>query len=158
MSRPRRLSGFSYLGLQQYSLTFCTRERKPTFVNPDVVATTLAQFRQTAVELRFAVLAYCLMPDHVHLLIEGLADTSDLRKFAKLAKQRAGAQYSFQTGKTLWQEGYFEHVLRSDDDARQLARYIIENPVRAGLVSTPFEYPYLGSDVWTLEDLIQSVI
>lgn len=99
VSRPRRLSGFSYLGLQQYSLTFCTRERKPTFVNPDVVATTLAQFRQTAVELRFAVLAYCLMPDHVHLLIEGLADTSDLRKFAKLAKQRAGAQYSFQRAK-----------------------------------------------------------
>jgi putative transposase len=121
------------LGPHQYSLTFCVRDREPTFANPDVAATTLAQFRQTATEQRFAVLAYCLMPDHVHLLVEGLADTSDLRKYAKFAKQRAGAQYSLHAGTPLWQEGYFEHVLRGEEDARTVARYIIENPVRAGL-------------------------
>ena len=57
-----------------------------------------------------------------------------------------------------WQEGSHEHVLRGDEDARHVARYIIENPVRAGLVTTPFQYPYLGSDVWTLGELIESGI
>ena len=106
----------------------------------------------------FALLAYCLMPDHAHLLVEGLADTSALRRFAKLAKQRSGARHAIDVGQRLWQEGYDEHVLRGDEDARHVARYIIENPVRAGLVTTPFQYPYLGSDVWTLRELIDSGI
>ena len=127
-------------------------------MDPDVVATALEQIRQTAVDQRFALLAYCLMPDHAHLLVEGLTDASDLREFAKLAKQRSGAQYAIQVGGRLWQEGYHDRVLRADEDAREVARYIIENPVRAGLVTTPFQYPHLGSDVWTLNELIDSVI
>ena len=158
MSRPARLSGFSYVGVFRYSLTFCTRERVQAFVDSHVVASTLEQIRETALEKRFALLVYCLMPDHAHLLVEGLADTSDLREFAKLAKQRSGAQYGIQIGGRLWQEGYYDHVLRDDEDARQVARYILENPVRAGLVSTLFQYPHLGSDVWTLNELIESVM
>ena len=158
MSRPQRLSEFSYTGVYQYLLTFCTRQRERSFASPEAAATALAQFRQAASEELFALLAYCLMPDHVHLLVEGLADTSDLRRFAKLAKQRSGARYAIAVGKPLWQEGFYDHVLRGDEDVRTVARYIIENPVRAGLVSTPFDYPYLGSDVWTLNELMESVI
>jgi putative transposase len=158
VSRPRRLPGFSYTGVHQYSLTLCTLQRKHAFVNPGVVATTLAQVRQTVSQQLFALLAYCLMPDHVHLLVEGLADTSDLRRFAKLAKQTSGAQYAIDAGEPFWQEGYFDHVLRGDEDAKKVACDIIENPVRAGLASTPFDYPYLGSDVWTLNELIESIV
>ena len=72
----------------------------------------MEQFRRTALLERFAILAYCLMPDHVHLLVEGLTDTSDLTRFAKMAKQRSGGIYRRRFGKRLWQEGYFERVLR----------------------------------------------
>ncbi len=58
----------------------------------------------------------------------------------------------------LWQEGYYERVLRDDDASRDIARYIIANPVRGGLVTSPIEYPYSGSDVWTLQELLEDVM
>lgn len=56
---------------------------------------------------------------------------------------------------TLWQRGYYEHVLRSEESALQKARYILANPVRASLVEWPTQYPWLGSFVTTTEDLLQ---
>jgi putative transposase len=157
MARPRRLPGFCYTGMQRYSFTFCTRQRRRAFAADSTVAAALTRSRQSASEQHFALLAFCVMPDHVHLLIEGLNETSDLQRFAKLAKQRSGADYACTAGEPLWQEGYYEHVLRGDEDAREVARYILENPVRAGLVSTPCAYPHLGSDVWTLQELMEGV-
>lgn len=98
------------------------------------------------------------MPDHAHLLVEGLDDSSDLRRLAKLMKQHSGAAHAMRTGQRLWQEGYYDRVLRQEEDAKYVARYILDNPVRAGLAKSPGEYPYLGSDVWTLEELLGSVI
>jgi putative transposase len=157
MSRPRRLSTSSYVGLARYSLTFCTRDRLVAFKRADVVALALDQFRRTATDEKFAILTYCLMPDHAHLLVEGCDRDSDLRRFAKMAKQRSGGLYRRRYGQSLWQEGYHDRVLRDEDDALQIARYVVNNPVRAGLVKSPADYPYLGSDQWTLDELLGSV-
>jgi REP element-mobilizing transposase RayT len=65
------------------------------------------------------------MPDHLHLVVEGLAETSDLRRFIKVMKQRAA--YVFRvTFKVpfLWQEGYYERVLRSDEASGIVVRYV----------------------------------
>ena len=45
-------------------------------------------------------------------------------------------------------------MLRIDEDARPIARYIFENPVRAGLVPSARDYPYVGSDAWTVAEII----
>ena len=129
MARPLRLSPANYLGRGRYFLTFCTFERRSTFV---------------------AILAYCFMPDHVHLLVEACADACDLRRFAKMAKQRSGGVHARTAGQRLWQEGYYDRVLRREDDAYDMARYIFMTPVRAGLARTPTDYPYRGSDVWDI--------
>jgi putative transposase len=97
------------------------------------------------------------MPDHVHLLVEGLAAGADLQEFIKRAKQGSAQAYSHRHHSPLWQEGFYDRVLRSEDDAKVIARYIVENPVRSGIVRTPSEYPYLGSDVWRLDELIGSL-
>jgi REP-associated tyrosine transposase len=73
------------------------------------------------------------MPDHVHLLVEGLSASSDLKRFAKMAKQRSGGVHRRRCGQRLWQEGYFDRVLRDRDDPSAIARYIIDNPIEAGL-------------------------
>ena len=158
MSRPPRVPGFHYLGPYRYFLTFCTSERRETFRDAAVAHLVLTQFRRTARASAFAILAYCLMPDHVHLLVEGTAADADLRRFVKRAKQGTGQAYMHRAGEPLWQEGYYDRVLRPTDDAKAVARYIIGNPVRAGLVRVPSEYPHLGSDVWGLEELIDSVL
>ena len=86
------------------------------------------------------------MPDHVHLLVEGRLDSSDLRRFAKMAKQRSGAVYAKIERRALWQEGYLDRILREGDDVRGIVRYLMENPIRAGIVERVEDYPYLGSD------------
>jgi REP element-mobilizing transposase RayT len=95
------------------------------------------------------------MPDHAHLLVEGLTDQADFRRFAKMAKQRSGAAYALTSDEPLWQKGYYEHVLRAEDDPKEIARYIIENPVRARLVESPEQYPHSGSDKWPLRELME---
>ena len=156
MSRPPRITGFPYTGQYRYFLTFCTFNRCRSFVNADVVATTLQQFRKTALEEGFELLAYCFMPDHAHLLVEGVSDASDLRRFSKLARQRSGGVHSRRTGRPLWQEGFYDRVLRDGEDIKNVARYLLNNPLRAGLVDSPISYPHLGSDRWTLEELIDA--
>lgn len=96
------------------------------------------------------------MPDHAHLLVEGLAADSDLRRFVRIAKQRSAYEYSKKTsGDQLWQEGFHDRILRKEDDVRAVARYVIENPVRAGLVSSPGDYQHSGSDVWTIPAILE---
>jgi putative transposase len=155
MSRPRRLDGFSYVGRHRYFLTTCTYQRRATFRDSKIATQTITQFRTTSKSERFSLLAYCLMPDHAHFLIEGVTDSSDFRRFAKLAKQRSGAVWALQSGEPLWQKGYYERVLRHEEDAKEVARYIIANPVRAMLVGSPDQYPHVGSDTWSIRELME---
>jgi putative transposase len=157
VSRPRRIAGFSYLGPHRYFLTCCARSRQPAFRDQTTVEETLEQFRRTAAEQGFAILAYCVMPDHIHMLVEGARADSDLRRFVKVSKQHSGAAYALRNAEPLWQEGYYERVLREEDDSKSIARYILNNPVRAGFVEHPLEYPHSGSDRWTMAELIESM-
>jgi REP-associated tyrosine transposase len=157
MSGPRRLDGFSYVGRYRYFLTFCARDRLAVFEDGEIAEQTLAQFQRTSTLERFAILAYCLMPDHAHLLVEGLSIDCDFKRFAKMAKQRSGGVYARSRHTRLWQDGYYERVLRQEEDAQAFARYIVNNPIRAGLVKTPEDYPFIGSDKWTLAELLESV-
>jgi putative transposase len=154
--RPRRLERYSYCGPRQYFLTFCTFQRLEHFIDSALVADVHAWFLRTATENEFAILAYCYMPDHLHLLVEGLSDTADLRSFVSLAKQHSAFSTRHRVQPRLWQKGYFERILRDDDDPFNVARYVVQNPVRAGLVRSPDDYPFTGSAILTKEQLIES--
>ena len=97
------------------------------------------------------------MPDHLHLLVEALAQNVDCRAFIKRAKQLAGFHYAKTFGGRLWQRYGFERVLRDDEATLIVARYIVDNPVRAGLVVKPESYPFSGSEVYALEDILAAV-
>jgi len=157
VSRPHRLDGFDYTGPHHYFLTFCTRDRAPVFRDSAVCDLVIAQFRRSATKHGFAYLAYCLMPDHAHALVEGRTPDADLRAFVKSAKESSGRAFFRRHGRPLWQEGYYERVLRKEDDTRETARYILANPIRAGLATNPLDYPYLGSDRWTVRELVGSL-
>jgi putative transposase len=156
MARPPRLAGFDYRGLHRYFLTFCTFKRQTFFLDPQTVTQTLLQFRKTSAQEGMAILAYCFMLDHAHMLVEGLYDGADMKRFCRLSKQRSGTIHARSIGGPLWQEGYYDRVLRPDEDILSVARYMLNNPVRAGLVSSPIDYPYLGSDRWSIEELLDA--
>ena len=97
-----RLNGFSYAGFYRYSLTICTHHRKRVFVNREAVHLVLLQLVQTANQYQFAVIAYCFMPDHLHLLVEALDDNSSLQEFARAFKQCSSYHWKTAFGHSLW--------------------------------------------------------
>src|SRR5262245_30324966 len=156
-NQPGHLRAFDYLGLYRYFLTFCTDYRRPVFQDPDVVNLVLSQISRAATEEAFVVLAYCFMSDHVHLLVDGTSDASDCRRFIKSAKQYSGYHFERETKRKLWQRYGFERVLRDEDSTLVVARYILNNPVRAGLVGDPRDYPYLGSEKFSVGEILEAV-
>jgi putative transposase len=147
--RPARIPGFSYVGFYRYSLRFCTNGRSRIFESSATVTAALAQIRRAAHEERFGLLAYCFMPDHVHLIVEGIEDSSDLRRFVKIAKQRFVRRLRTEAGiAAVWQEGYYERVLRSDETTDTVVRYVLDNPVRAGIVTKAEHYQHSGAMFW----------
>jgi putative transposase len=124
------------------------------FEDAAVVDRVRMQLSQSAVDHSFAVPAHCLMPDHVHLLAEGTTPESDLRRLASSFKQKSGFTFSKEHhGSRLGQDGYYDRILRNDEATLTVVRYILENPIRAGLVSSFSDYPYSGSDRYSLEEL-----
>jgi putative transposase len=93
----------------------------------------------------FRIWAYCYMPDHLHLLIEGKNSDSDLKRFIASYKQFTGYYHRKEKNLSLWQVNFHEHILRKDEDTKRVAYYIFGNPVRKGLVRDYREYEFLGS-------------
>jgi putative transposase len=151
---PEHLRTYAYHAFHRYALRFSTEGRQRLFVSPSPVELVLSQIRRSAREEQFAVMAYCFMPDHLHLLVEGRAHDSDSRLFAARCRQYSGFYYRRQFGAPLWQRHGSERVLRDREQAFRVARYILENPVRAGLAATVDAYPFLGSLVCPLPDLL----
>jgi putative transposase len=152
-SRPKRLDGVSYVGYQRYFVTACCAFRRPLFCNAALATRVIDQLLHNAALCDFAVLAYCLMPDHLHALVEAESEQSDFRMFVKRFKQTTGFAYRQEAKQRLWQAGYHERILRDEETTEVVVRYIIENPIRAGLTNTLGEYPLAGSAAYNLEAL-----
>jgi putative transposase len=152
--RPAHLETFDYLGLYRYFLTFCTNSRRPLFTTSRAVDLVVSQMLRAARDEEFALVAYCFMPDHVHMLVEAQADTSDCLRFIKQAKQYSGYYYSKAFRNRLWQRYGFERILRNDEATMAIARYTLENPLRAGLVRRVEDYPFVGSATNTLQEIL----
>jgi len=90
-------------------------------------------------------------------LVEGNHPAADSCEFVRIFKQRSAFTWKQRNGTALWQRGYFEHVLRDNEETIGVARYILENPVRSNLVQRPGDYPYLGSMTMEVRELLYSV-
>ena len=123
----------------------CCRNRQRAFVKSSVVEAVREEFLRPAYRHQFAVLAYTFMPDHAHLLVEGLSEQADFRRWAMLVRRRTTMACQFVLPNGLWQDGYYERALRKSEDVRAMIDYILDNPVRAGLVSRPLDYPFSWS-------------
>jgi len=143
--RPVRLSKFNYLGHQIYFATLCSFQKAPVFRKGALCKRLLELLSSEATAKDFSILAYCLMPDHLHFLAKGLRGSSDFLHILKTFKLKSSRNYALLSGGALWQRGFFEHVLRPTEPVESFAWYIWLNPVRRGLVSSPEEYPYSGS-------------
>jgi len=65
------------------------------------------------------------MPDHLHLLPQGVSSGADLLSFVKTFKHKTSFSFRTKTGKTLWQISLFDHILRTAEDLTEAAEYIL---------------------------------
>ncbi|MFO1303511.1 MAG: transposase [Burkholderiales bacterium] len=84
------------------------------------------------------LLAWVIMPDHVHVLaaLDGTTLSDCMRRFKGRTSRFLG------NGRGLWQRGFYDHTLRREEDVVDVARYVVANPLRAGLVRRLGDYPY----------------
>ena len=90
------------------------------------------------------------MPDHLHLLLVG-EHKSSLLKFMRTFKQETSFQFNRTFNNPLWQRSYYDHILRKEEAVEELSLYILNNPVRAGLIDDYREYAFSGSFIFDLE-------
>jgi REP element-mobilizing transposase RayT len=85
------------------------------------------------------------MPDHLHLFAAFAPGSPSLSAWMRALKRTLAKDWSARGGEGAhWQKGFFDHVLRSEESYEERWRYVRENPVRAGLVNGPEEWPYQG--------------
>ena len=130
-----------------YLLTTITRDREPIFKDFTLGRVVVNQFR-CAQDQGFAnSLAWVVMHDHFHWLIE--LQKGSLSELMQKTKSMSTKAIKRSTGRStsLWQRGFHDRALRREEDLVKLARYVVANPLRAGLVGKLGDYP-LWDAVW----------
>ncbi|TRZ96612.1 MAG: hypothetical protein D4R82_00710 [Dehalococcoidia bacterium] len=147
-----RLLGFNYSGPYAYFITCPTYQKRLYFEDKAIVDIVLAILRRVGVQNSFGIYVYCFMPDHLHLLLLG-EEKSSLHRFMKTFKQESSFAFKRAYGNSLWQRSYYDHVLRKEEALEDVALYILNNPVRGGLVDDYKSYAFSGSFMFDIMEL-----
>jgi REP element-mobilizing transposase RayT len=152
--RKIRLPAAVYRGGDCFSVTVSVEGRVPMFRVSDHAQVVLSALRETAAKYRAAVFAYCLMPDHLHLVVSVPAP-QNLVDFVRHFKQLSSFRLKRLAGKPIavWQKRFYDRGLRSEEAFASEVAYVRNNPLAAGIASCVRDYPYAGSLVWDDEEL-----
>ena len=124
-----------------YHVVATTLDRAPVFADLYRGRIVVEEFMHLQREALADTLCYVVMPDHVHWLLT--LGTSSLPTAVGRMKGRVARRI----GHPVWQPAFFDRAVRCEDDVRDMARYIVANPLRAGLVTRLAEYS-LWDAVW----------
>jgi putative transposase len=127
-----------------FFVTFCTRDRRSISSLPEVHAAFEKYAARASTEFNIAVGRYVIMPDHIHVFVRGGPEFILSLWVGGLKRALA---VSVGMPRRLWQAGFFDHVLRSEESYSQKWDYVRDNPVRAGLVVQTDDWPYQGEVV-----------
>ncbi|NQY25773.1 MAG: transposase [Piscirickettsiaceae bacterium] len=144
-----RKGRFSESG-REYLITSVTHNRSPIFNDFDCARILINTLRESEVRHNCMWLCWVVMPDHFHGLLQlQNADEYDLSHIMKFIKGQSASVINNQLNRSgsLWQTGFHDHALRKEEDRVATARYIVANPLRAGLTTTLANWPHWDS-VW----------
>lgn len=132
------------------STTIAVKDRQFVFSNPSVATAAVDVLVGLSHQQSVKIFVYCIMPDHVHLVISPSEDCdipTFVARFKNLAQRGAwklGVQGAF------WQPRFWDHFVRRDEGLENVVQYVLDNPVRKGLVRRWQDYPFVGSLVFDL--------
>ena len=137
-----RKGRFSELG-RIYLVTAVTRGRSPFFCDLLAARTLIRELLACDETGLTKTWAFVVMPDHLHWLVE--LGTGHLSSAVRRVKSNSAIRLNRLTGaavRPVWQRGFHDHALRHEEDLRETARYVVANPVRAGLAESVHGYPH----------------
>jgi len=155
MSLPKPFSGHAALRRGRYSacgqiylVTFTTHDRRCLFLDDELARAAVASILDARNWSRARLLAWVLMPNHWHGVVE-LEDDSLASVVRKVKANSARVVRSNSPGtiSKVWADAFHDHALREDEGLVDMARYVVLNPVRAGLVRRIRDYPYWDA-IW----------
>ena len=130
-----------------YLVTFVVRDRRPIFQDFHLARRVVAELRAADQAGLSRTLCFVVMPDHCHWLVSLENGTlSNAIGRVKARSTKSINRFCAQAG-PLWQTGFHDHAVRKEEDLRDLARYVVANPMRAGLVERIGDYP-LWDAMW----------
>ncbi|MBI5410331.1 MAG: transposase [Nitrospirae bacterium] len=142
-SRSNRFPNYDYSIDNPVHLAICTKDKKTIFSVENHAKVLIAELLKAVDDLKFIILCYCLMPDHIHIIISPGNSGLPLSKFLNIFKGRTAAVFRTSFGVSeLWQRSGFDHVIRAEEDLKTIIKYILNNPVRKGIAETAESYPY----------------
>jgi putative transposase len=144
--RNRRLEPELYTHADRvYFMTIRAYRNQSPFVRDDLNKLVLDILREEQERQNCAVFTYCLMPDHLHFLVSPRQDGISVLKFTNQYKGKA-TNRSWTVGwqGKLWQTRYYDHIVRTEENLRAIAEYILTNPVRKNLVEHTEDWPWSG--------------
>jgi putative transposase len=126
-------------------LTAVTVRRRAEFAAFDSALAVAREIRNLERCGIWMIHAWVLMPDHLHVLADLRFGTLGwaMRTLKGRTARRINAAQGFT--ERLWQPGYHDRAIRAEDDLRAIARYVVANPLRAGLVRRLADYPFWGA-------------
>ena len=136
--KPPRLD-LIYVEQPLYFVAFCTLHRRPLLANAQAHG-NFRKYCTNAIAHGVGVGRYVMMPEHVHFFVRG-DEEFDLGLWIR------GLKRAILPGPGLWQPGFFDHILRSDESYSEKWDYVRNNPVRAGLIPDTGKWPYQGEIV-----------
>ena len=119
---------------------------------PDIAQIVVGSIHKGASLGHYELGAYVVMANHVHLLIRPLVAPDRLLKSLKGATAREANRLLARTGEPFWQKESYDHCVRNQIEFEKIRTYIETNPVKAGLVRNPEDYPWSSAGVETSLD------
>src|SRR5882724_2727669 len=141
-----RLPHENYLGRVICFFTICCDLRRPHLADAAFASRAVSILKECAASTSFLLHAYCVMPDHVHILVEGNHSNADALQFVRIFKIRTAFEFRKARKLRLWEKSFHDHILRRADALEAVACYIWWNPVRKQLCAVPAAFPYSGSN------------
>src|SRR4030042_2791497 len=133
-SRSNRLVNYDYSKNRPIHVTICADNKEKIFDSEPNAKIVIDELLKTVKDLKFRILCYCLMPDHLHEIVSPGESTLPLSKFLNIFQGRTAAVFKDKENlRKIWQRSAFDHVIRTEEDLRAIIEYIRTNPVRKGM-------------------------
>lgn len=113
---------------------------------PECAAIVVDAFRFFHKE-RYELIAWVVMPNHVHLVIQqhdGWSLGGVIRSWKGFTTKKIKDVYGGSLPEKIWQRGFWDRLIRNEHHYEAALRYIADNPVKAGLVAYPLDWPWMG--------------